>query len=127
MRMLVTTAAVMAALTLSAFAEGESTDTEAVGEAQGSFRMSAQHPAEPILQGSLGERAMAQASLPSEQIKSPKASKAKSLKKSKHLKSGASSNASAANASARGDADNFPGYAADALKSPTGMDGGNRK
>jgi len=113
----------MAALMVSAFAEGEPTGTEAVGEAHGSFKMSAQQPTEPILQGSLGQTAMAQGSLPGEKIKSTKASKGKILKATSR-KSGASSNASDAQAS---EADTYMGYATDSLKSPTGMDGGNRK
>ena len=46
MKTFLTTAAIVAALTLPAFAEGETTGTEAQGEADGSFKASAQEPAE---------------------------------------------------------------------------------
>jgi hypothetical protein len=119
MRIFVTTAAMMAALTVSAFAESNVTGAEAIGEADGSFKMSAQDPTGPILQGSLGQSAMAQADLPSQQkIKGKKASKAKGLSAK-----GASSNASAKDDAVYNDT----GYSAESLKSPTGMDGGNRK
>jgi hypothetical protein len=117
MRMFVTTAAIMAALTASAFAEGELQGTEAQGEADGSFKLSAQQP----IGSSLGQFAMAQAS--------PSGSKGAKASKAKHLTKGAASHASASKASAKepkGEP-NDTGYSPESLKSPTGMDGGNRK
>ena len=127
MRMFVTTAAFMAAMTLSAFAEGDLIGTEAQGEADGSFKASAQEPSGFIAQDSLAQSAMAQGTLPSDKIvktsKPSKSSKAKLL----HAK-GAASHASATKASAKqGDLLNDTGYSPELLKSPTGMDGGNRK
>jgi hypothetical protein len=125
MRMFVTTAAMMAALTMSAFAEGELTGTEAQGEADGSFKMSAQQP----IGSSLGQLAMAQGNLPGEKIKSSKGSKAKNLKAGSE-KSGASSHASAVKGGPKQPSDqpyNDTGYSPESLRSPTGMDGGNRK
>jgi hypothetical protein len=133
MRMFVTTAAMIAALTVSAFAEGEPTGTEAQGEADGSFKLSAQQPPETIFRGSSGQLAMAQGTLPSEKVKGAKASKAKAstakASKAKALKANAAaSDASASKASAKeGEVSNDTGYSAESLKSPTGMDGGNRK
>jgi hypothetical protein len=130
MRMFVTTAAMMAALTVSAFAEGDLLGTEAQGEANGSFKASIQQPTAPILQDSLGQQAMAQGSLPSDKSKAPK------ISKTKHLNAkGAASHASAIKASAKGNSVkqnkdelyNDTGYSPESLKSPTGMDGGNRK
>lgn len=121
MRMLVTTVAIMAALTASAFAEGELQGTEAQGEADGSFKLSAQQP----IGSSLGQLAMAQAS--------PPGSKGtKVTKKTKHMNAkGAASHASASKASAKettkDEIYNDTGFAPETLKSPTGMDGGNRK
>jgi len=119
MRMFVTTAAIMAALTVSAFAEGELQGTEAQGEADGSFKLSAQQP----IGSSTGQLAMAQASLP--------ASKGTKVSKTKHLSAkGAASHASVRKTSAKEIKDqpsNDTGYSPELLKSPTGMDGGNRK
>jgi hypothetical protein len=119
MKMFVTTAAIMAALTASAFAEGELQGTEALGEADGSFKMSAQQP----IGSSTGQFAMAQASLPGD--KGTKVSKTK-----RPNAKGAASHASAHKASAKETKDelyNDTGFSPELLKSPTGMDGGNRK
>jgi len=99
MKTFFTATAVVALLTVPAFAEGDTTGTEALGDAHGSFKASTQ---EPILlassQISTGEFAMAQA------IVSPRA-KAVSAEAS----------------------DTYMGFRVESLKSPTGMDGGNRK
>jgi hypothetical protein len=121
MRMFVTTAAMMAALTVSAFAEGELLGTEAQGEADGSFKASVQQP----IGSSIGQSAMAQGSLPS---KATKVSKGTKAPKAKHLTKGAASHASAIRpVKASDQLYNDTGYSPDSLKSPTGMDGGNRK
>jgi hypothetical protein len=128
MRKFVTTAAMMAALTMSAFAEGDATGTDAQGEANGSFKMSSQQQIGSS-GSSLGQLAMAQGSLPGEQTKSSKASKTKNLK-AESPKSGAGSKASATKANAKqisNEPANDTGYSPESLKSPTGMDGGNRK
>jgi len=119
----------IAALTVSAFAEGEPTGTEAQGEADGSFKLSAQQPPETIFRGSSGQLAMAQGTLPSEKVKGAKASKAKVSKakastakasKAKALKANAA--ASDASASAKeGEVYNDTGYSPESLKSPTGI------
>jgi hypothetical protein len=120
MRMFAMTAAMMAALTVSAFAEGELLGIEAQGEADGSFKASAQQP----IGSSIGQLAMAQGSLPS---KETKVSKAK-VSKTKHLTKGAASHASAIKPAKQTDQlYNDTGYSPESLKSPTGMDGGNRK
>jgi hypothetical protein len=131
MRMFMTTAAMMAALTVSAFAEGDLLGTEAQGEADGSFKASLQQP----IGSSPGQFAMAQGNLPGEKIKSTKTAKAPTASKSKNLKrvsakSGASSHASAIKTNAKQTSDepyNDTGYSPESLRSPTGMDGGNRK
>jgi hypothetical protein len=71
MKTFLTTAAIVAALTLPAFAEGDTTGSEAWGEANGSFKLSKQDPdlANPIL-GSRGTQAMAQGRLPRAQAPS---------------------------------------------------------
>jgi hypothetical protein len=127
MRMFVTTAAIMAALTVSAFAQGGLAATETQGQANGSFTTSTQQPTEPALQSSLPRRTMAQGNLPSEKIKTSKSSKGKNLKPAS-LKSGASSHASAIKAGGKPDEPyNDTRYSPESLRSPTGMDGGNRK
>jgi hypothetical protein len=122
MRMFVTTAAMMAALTVSAFAEGELLGTQAPGEADGSFQASVQQP----IGSSIGQSAMAQGSLPSKATKV--SSKGTKAPKAKHLTKGAASHASAIRpVKASDQLYNDTGYSPDSLKSPTGMDGGNRK
>jgi hypothetical protein len=94
------TAALVAVLTVPAFAEGDATGTEALGDTHGSFKASTQ---EPIFlassQISTGEFAMAQAKA------QPRAKKT----------TGAEAN------------NTYMGFRVESLKSPTGMDGGNRK
>ena len=68
MRRLLTTTAMLAALSMPVYA-GESSGTEATGEADGSVRLSAQDPSiflggTSLAQGTLGESAMAQGTLP---------------------------------------------------------------
>jgi hypothetical protein len=157
MRMFATTAAIMAALTVSAFAEGEPTGTEAQGEANGSFRMSAQEPPITIFRGS--GLALAQDSLETTSIGSSRtsasgrleASSANATASSAELKAasgksrtsaklkGSSASASGklkgsgASAQASGaEQANAPGEKSKGedqfvKNSPSGMDGGNRK
>lgn len=109
MKTVITTATVVAMLTLPAFGEGDPTGSEAFGEARGSFKMSAQEQPDALaIQASsiaLGQQAMAQGELPRAKASSKASAKA-----------GSSTNS-----------DNQSGFSAESLKSPTGMDGGNRK
>jgi hypothetical protein len=104
MKMLLTTVAISAALAFPVLAEGTIGSEEAQGEASGSFRATAQQE-EPLILASAGERAMAQAPAPQQKAKG--ADKAKGEAKAKP--------------------DTYAGFSVDSLKSPTGMDGGNRK
>jgi hypothetical protein len=104
MKKLLTTVAISAALAFPALAEGTIGGEEALGEADGSFKHSAD-PGEILAMNSFGERAMAQAA-PRRQIKSE---------------------GSKARAEAKVEAKEMNGFSAESLKSPTGMDGGNRK
>jgi hypothetical protein len=60
MRTFMTTAAILTALAMPAFAEGEPTGTEAYGEPNGSFKMSAQDPNQDLRFVGSGYSAMAQ-------------------------------------------------------------------
>jgi hypothetical protein len=104
MKKLLTTVAISAALVFPAVAESTVGSEEALGEADGSFKHSAQQPEQLLIVASSGERAMAQAA-PARQSKS----------------------GSGAKAEAKVEAKEMNGFPAETLKSPTGMDGGNRK
>lgn len=104
MKTLATTAALLVAFSLPAFAEADTIgSSEAQGQANGSFIASAQEePAWVLPSTGTAQGAMAQGTLPR-----AKASRGK--------------------ASTAGGEDTYLGFAVDSLKSPSGMDGGNRK
>jgi len=120
MKRLLTAAAIVTALTVSAFAEGDTAGSEAIGEGIGTARASTQDLT--ALQSLSGQGAMAQASIQPTSgrhaMASAKKVKGESAQASAKLK-GESANASASdNASAGG------GFF---TPRSSGMDGGSRK
>jgi hypothetical protein len=118
MKTFLTTTAIVAALTFSAYAEGDINGDEALGEANGTVKASTQDLSGP--QGLIGQYAMAQAQ-PQGTLSRSKNVKSKGAASAKAQK--ASAQAKGANASAQEVIDKTP----ENLKSPAGMDGGNRR
>jgi len=111
---------IVAALTLPAYAEGDLTGSEAIGEANGSVKLSTAQSSEIPTASSIGGLAMAQGSL--QETKAPATKSKKRVAKAK-----ASGELKASGEKARAEATDDSGASAALAKSPTGMDGGNRK